>query len=384
MAKINRDPSSVRETNGHLSVFIFLTSITLLFSGCALTRGVFLGFPDKKDIHRFPSSEIAAGTDCFQFYEDVNVISENLKVTDWSSGSPYFVTLNQLNESRPVRSMLIIRNDTLLYDFHGQKTTALDLNTSYSVAKSFTSALIGIAIEEGKIKSVHDKVVDYIPELKRIPKSEKLELEHLLNMTSGFKLKLITDAQLYYGNDVLKALKNVEFEHEPGTYQEYINLDVQLLGLILHRATGKKASEYLSEKIWKPINMCSDAIWTVDKKGEDKTFCCMGATASDYAKFGRLFLNNGNWNGNQIVSEAWVQKSISRDTTNGSGFGYNYNWHIGEKAYGDYMADGLYKQHIYVHPEKKIIIVLMANKDDKVAAERVRWRHVFRQIVDQL
>jgi len=347
-------------------------------------RGVFLGFPDHKDIHRFPSSEIKAGETCFEFYADVNTVASNLKVTDWSSGSPYFVTLDALNESRPVRSMLIIRNDTLLYDFYGEKTSAVDVNASYSVAKSFTSALIGVAIEEGKIGSVNDKVVDYIPELKGIPQSEKLEIEHLLNMTSGIKLKLITDAQLYYGNDVTKVLKNVEFSHEPGTYLEYINLDVQLLGLILHRATGMKSSEYLSEKIWKPINMCSNAIWTTDKKGEDKTFCCMGATALDYAKFGRLYLNNGNWNGNQVVPIDWVRKSVSRDTTNGSGFSYNYNWHIGEKAYGDYMADGMYKQHIYVHPEKNIIIVLMANRDDKVAAERVRWRHVFRQIVDQL
>ena len=363
-----------------LTVFISC----FLFSGCALMRGVFLGFPDNKDIHRFPSNTIEADEECFQFIEDANGVASNMKVTDWSSGSPYFVTLDQLNESRPVRSMLIIRNDTLLYDFYGQKTTSTDLNPSYSVAKSFTSALIGIAISEGYIESVNQKVVDFIPELEGVQMAEKLHVEHLLNMTSGFKLKLKTDAELYYGNDVTNTLKHVEFAHEPGTYQEYINLDVQLLGLILHRATGKNPSEYLSEKIWKPINMCSNASWTRDKKGEDKTFCCMGATALDYAKFGRLFLNNGNWNGKQVVPAGWVEQSVSRDTTNGSSFGYNYNWHIGEKAYGDYMADGMYKQHIYVHPEKNIVIVLMCNRDNKLAAERVRWRHVFRQIVDQL
>lgn len=364
--------------------FISFFLIANLFSGCALLRGVFLGFPDHKDIHRFPSSSIEAGEKCFQFHSDVNAVANSLKVTDWSTGSPYFVTLDALNESRPVRSMLIIRNDTLLYDFYGQKTTAEDMNPSYSVAKSFTSALIGIAISEGKIKSVNDKVVTYIPELQGVPMAEKLEVEHLLNMTSGIKLKLKTDAEIYYGNDVAKALKTIEFEHEPGTYQEYINLDVQMLGIILHRATGMRPSEYLSEKIWKPINMCSDAVWTTDKKGEDKTFCCMGATALDYAKFGRLFLNNGNWNGTQIVPQEWVGRSVSRDTTNGSGFGYSYNWHIGEAAYGDYMADGMYKQHIYVHPEKHIVIVLMCNRDNALKAERVRWRHVFRQIVDQL
>jgi CubicO group peptidase (beta-lactamase class C family) len=368
-----------------LQIRAFLVvSFLSLSTGCSLMRGIFLGHPDHKDIHRFTYSEIAAGQACFEFQTDANVMAGKLKVTDWSSGNPYFVTLAQLNASRPVRSMLIIRNDTLLYEYYGQETTADDVHPSYSVAKSFTSALIGIAINEGKINGAHDKVITYIPELKHIPMADKLEVEHLLNMTSGFKPKLITDAELYYGNDVTKALKNVEFAHEPGTFQEYINLNVQLLGLILHRTTGMKPSEYLSEKIWKPIGMCSNAIWTTDKKGEDKTFCCMGATALDYAKFGRLYLNNGSWGGMQIVPKEWVERSVSRDTTNGSSFGYNYNWHIGEKAYGDYMADGMYKQHIYVHPQKKIIIVLLCNRDDKLAAERVRWRNIFTQIVDQL
>ena len=157
-----------------------------------------------------------------------------------------------------------------------------------------------------------------------------------------------------------------------------------MLGLILQRATGKKPSEYLTDKIWKPLGMCSNATWTVDKKGNDLTYCCMGATALDYAKFGRLFLNKGNWDAKQIVSSDWVNKSVARDTTEGSSFGYNYCWHIGEKAYGDFMADGLYKQHIYVHPDKNVIIVSMCNSEKKLKAERIRWRHVFRQIVDQL
>lgn len=356
----------------------------MLFCGCALVRGVFLGFPDHKDIHRFSSNAITASKDCFEFHQDVKGVMSGFRVTDWSTGSPYFVKLDELNRSRPVRSMLVIRNDTLLYRFNGQNTTLEELHPSYSVAKSFTSALVGIAISEGYISSVNQKVIDFVPELKHIPMSEKLEIEHLLNMTSGFRLKLKSVTELYYGNDVLKPLKWVEFAHEPGTYQEYVNLNVQLLGLILHRATGAKPSEYLSEKLWKPMQACTDALWTSDKNGEDKTFCCMGATAVDYAKFGRLFLNNGNWDGKQIVPAEWVERSISRDTTNGSSFGYNYLWHIGEKAYGDYMADGMYKQHIYVHPEKRIIIVLFCERDNALKAERVRWRYVFRQIVDQL
>lgn len=369
----------------HAYVLITI-GILLVFSisGCTMMRGIFWGYPDAKDIHRLPSNPIEAGEDCFQFYTDNSGIGGRIRVNDWSTRSPYFVTLDQLNESRPVRSMLVIRNDTLLYQFYGLKTTPDDLNPSYSIAKSFTSALIGIAIQEGYIKSVNDKVIDHIPELKKVEGAEQLELEHLLNMTSGIRPKMSMLAKSYYGNDVLKGVKAIEFAHWPGTYQEYININVQLLGIILHRATGKRPSEYLSEKIWKPMNACSDALWTTDKNGEDKTFCCMGATAEDYAKFGRLFLNKGNWNGEQLVPSEWVERSLSRDTTNGSSFGYNYLWHIGEKEYGDFMADGMYKQSIYVHPEKNVVIVLLCNRDRKIKAESVRWRNVFRQIVDQL
>ena len=354
------------------------------FSGCIPVKSIFLGAPDKNDIKRFKSSTILAGEDCFQFHEDESGTASRLRVNEWSSGSPYFVTLDELAKNHATRSFLIIKNDTLLYSYYGEGTNAQDLNASYSVAKSFTSALIGIAIDEGLIKSERDFVVDYLPELKEVERAGQLRIEHLLNMTSGIKYKLKTDAVLYYGIDVAKTLKYIEFSRKPGTYQEYLNINIQILGLILQRATGKKPSEYLTDKIWKPLEMCSNATWTVDKKGNDLTYCCMGATALDYAKFGRLFLSKGNWDGKQIVSSDWVNKSVARDTTEGSSFGYNYCWHIGEKAYGDYMADGLYKQHIYVHPEKKVIIVTMCNAEKKLKAERVRWRHVFRQIVDQL
>ena len=356
----------------------------LSLSGCIPFKAIFLASPDKKDIQRFPFSTIESGNECFQFHDDNSGFSDKIKVNEWGSGTPYFVSLNALASNHATRSLLIIKNDTLLYSYYGQGTDAQDLNASYSVAKSFTSALVGIAIKDGHIKSERDLVSDYLPELKEIEGSESLRIQHLLNMTSGIKYKLDTDAVLYYGRDVTKTLKKIEISSKPGTYQEYLNINIQMLGLILHRATKKKPSEYLTEKIWKPINMCDNATWTVDKKDNDLTYCCMGATALDYAKFGRLYLNEGKWNGKQIVPATWFNKSIARDTTEGSSFGYNYCWHIGEEAYGDYLADGLYKQHIYIQPEKKVVIVLMCNAENKLKSERVRWRNVFRQIVDQL
>jgi CubicO group peptidase (beta-lactamase class C family) len=155
--------------------------------------------------------------------------------------------------------------------------------------------------------------------------------------------------------------------------------------LILNRATGISPSKYLEDKIWKPIQMCSNGIWSVDEKNQlEKSFCCLGATALDYAKFGRLYMNKGVWNGKNIISENWYNKSIERDSTNGSSFNYNYCWHIGLKEYGDFMAIGLYKQHIYINPAKNLIIVSLNDKEKRLKAERVNWWDVFRQIADQV
>jgi len=110
----------------------------------------------------------------------------------------------------------------------------------------------------------------------------------------------------------------------------------------------------------------------------------MGATALDYAKFGRLFLHGGVWNDKRIFSEQWYERSIRRDTTEGSSFNYNYCWHMGLKEYGDFMAIGLYKQHIYVNPTKELIIVLLNDREKPLKAERVNWWYIFRQISDLL
>lgn len=370
-------------TSGLLKLRI-IAPLALLLGGCIPFKAVFLGAPDKKDIVRFRSSEIEAGEPCFRFYQDNSEIGQHIKVNEWSSGSPDFVGLDELANRHKTRSLLVIKNDTLLYEYYGQGTNAESLGASYSMAKSFTSALIGIAIKEGHIKSERDLVVDYLPVLTTYDQSKNLRVEHLLNMTSGIKYSLQADAIVYYGSDVTKALKHIEFECEPGTKQLYLNINIQMLGLIIQKATGKKPSEYLTEKIWKPLNMCSDATWTTDKKGNDLTFCCLGATALDYAKFGRLYLNGGRWNGEQVIPTEWYEKSVGRDTTEGSSFNYNYCWHIGEKEYDDFMADGLYKQHIYVNRKKNLIIILLCNKENALKAERVRWRNVFRQISDQL
>lgn len=363
---------------------LFCLLLTMLNS-CIPVRSVFLGNPDEKDMTRFKGAVIHSGNDCFEFKKGVISPKDGFKINDWTRDIPFFMPLDSFAPTHKIRSLLIIQNDTIKYEYYGKKFNERNLHSSYSIAKSFTSALIGIAIEEGFIKSEQDAVIKYIPELAKVPDADKLTIEHLLNHTSGIKYNLATDATIYYGRNSLKALKQIRFETRPGTKQHYLNINVELLGLILKRATGIAPSKYLEDKIWKPIQMCSDGVWSIDKKTQlEKSFCCLGATTLDYAKFGRLYMNKGIWNGNRIISETWYNKSISRDTSNGSSFNYNYCWHIGLKKYGDFMAIGLYKQHIYINPDKNLLIILFNDKEKPLKAERVNWWDIFRQIADQL
>lgn len=184
--------------------------------------------------------------------------------------------------------------------------------------------MIGIAINEGYINSVNDLVVKYIPELKKkIGYWNKLTIEHLLNMRSGLnyqngysiKLPYFGIGQLYTSKNALRIIKDAEYSHPPilpGTQFYYSSLDNQILGIILQRATNRSLSELLEEKIWKKIGMQQTAKWSIDSKRRQniKSYCCMMVSPLDYARFARLYLHSGNWNGNSIVPKEWVKKSI--------------------------------------------------------------------------
>lgn len=361
-----------------------LVILLISCSACFPIQSLFLGMPDAKDMNRFGQHKITTDTACFHFYNSLKPGNTPFKITDWTSDIPFFIPLGQTLQDHKVRSCIIIKNDTILSTYYGKGMDAQTIHPSYSLAKSFVSALIGIAIEEGAIGSELDLVVKYLPNLKGGVELEELNIKHLLNHTSGIKYDLPLDATIYYGTNIQKGIQRIKFADAPGTKQHYINVNTQLLGMVLEAATGQMLSQYLEQKIWKPLGMCQEGLWSSDRKGQERTFCCLGATALDYAKFARLYLKKGDWDGAPIISPIWHQKTICQDTSEGSSFNYNYSWYIGLKEYGDYMAIGLYKQYLYIHPSKNIIIVLLNDREKALKAERVLWKEVFRQIVDQL
>ena len=364
-----------------LKTGFFVFFILFFLNSCIPLRSIFLGHPDVKDTHRFKHKELSSDS-CFSFQKFIN--DKDLKVNDWTTDRPRFRSVIDVIKEHSVRAFVLIQNDTIKVEYYRKGLDEASIHPSYSLAKSFISCLIGIAIDEGHIKNVNQKAHDFIPEILINKYGEQLTLKHLLNHTSGIRFSLSQDARLYYGKNLDAELEKIEFSYDPGEKQEYLNLNTQLLGIILKRATGLSVSAYAQKKLWTSIGMCNPGIWSTDHSDVEKSFCCLSATALDYAKFGKLYLNKGLWEGKQVFSPQWYNQSIKRDTAQGSSYNYNYSWHIGLKEYNDYMAIGLYKQHIYVYPKKKIIIVLLNDRENKLKAERINWWFIFRQLVDQL
>ena len=365
--------------------YCYLLVLLFALESCVPLRSIFLIEPDKKDIDRFPFKEIKTNKDCFEFKISKQSFGKKIMLNDCSDGRPTYLPLEDFSPSHHLRSFIVIQNDSIKYEYYGQNTNKNSLHPSYSLAKSFISALIGVAIDEGYIKSVNDLAKNYLPNLSKEENYKNLTINHLLNHTSGIKSDLKIDAHLYYGRDLFKGIKKIRFIYKPGTKQEYLNVNSQILGLIIEKATKMSPSMFLQEKIWKPIKTCDDAIWSTDNKNKtEKTFCCIGATTRDYAKFGRLYLSKGQINENQIISSEWINKTLKYTTEQGSNKYYNNSWYLGLEKYGDYMAKGLYKQYIYLNKKKNLIIVALNNRENKLKAEKVKWIYLFRQISDQL
>ena len=284
-------------------------------------------------------------------------------------------TIEEFLKKTTTTNFLVVKDDQIVYEkyFHGNDRNSLA--TSMSVAKSFISALVGIAIQEGHIESVEDNVVDYVPELKDSG-YKGVKIKDLLQMSSGIKYSEIYNdgtsdiiqmiMQLGSGASIVDYASMLENERTPGESFNYASIDTNVLGMAIKRATGKNPAEYLEEKIWKKLGMESNATWCTDNHGNVLTFAYLNVTARDYAKFGRLYLNGGKWRGEQIVPEKWVMASRHPDKeylklkdhyVAGWDIGYQHKWWIPAGDDGEFTGLGIWGQYVYVNPAKKLIIV---------------------------
>jgi CubicO group peptidase (beta-lactamase class C family) len=373
---------------------IEIRSVFFLFmlSSCAAYHTVESGaVPHQHDYLKFNTRLVKNQSPVFHFYiSDKQDLGHNLYLEN-KAFDPTSISLDSFVVTHKTISFLIIRNDTILYQKYLEGYTDSSIVSSFSIAKAFVGSLVGIALGERLIGSETDPLTNYLPELKNNPGFEKITIEHLLHHTSGIKfsdseLDLGSDnARFYWGNNLRKEVMGLKMECPPGRYFHYSSANTQILGMILERVYKKPLSQILQEKIWKPLGMESPATWAIDRNdslGIEKAFCCIYARAIDFAKFGKLYLNHGRWNGIQIVPEDWVKKSINPEIDGNNRRYYNNNFGLSPLKYHNFFAVGLYGQYIYCDPEKNIIIVRFGNSE--LSLNSAYWNLIMMQIVDQL
>lgn len=357
--------------------FISAISLMFLLTGCSTMLNLWrFKIPDIVDVYRFPYFELKKSSNPYEFpRKEVEAIPdpslwiiENIGffprkqpvVKRWNSPEDFFERSN-------TTALVIIKDDTIRYENYSNSFDEDIPSTVFSVSKSFASALTGIAIAEGKIKSIEQPVGDFIPEFNSDGK-EKIKIDHLLQMTSGLDFydygTLYKLMELYYAKDQTTMINKIGLRYEPGTKFEYKSYATYLLGLCIEKATGQTYYEYLQEKLWEPLGMEYNGYFTVDSKKGQKAYGGIAACARDLAKFGALYANKGNWRGEQIIPEWWVERSSLRDTSEGSAWRYsNCFWldtYPKEQAMTsktDFFAGGYRGQSIYVNPELNMVIV---------------------------
>ncbi len=341
-----------------------------------LARAIAWMDADIDDYRRFPMRTITNAAPRFDFRKPSAAASARyapafaeVAVADGKAAS--MQRLDAFLERTDTVAFLVIKDDVLLYERYfngyGHDSTV----TSFSVAKSFVSALVGIAIAEGRIGSVEDPVTKYVPELlDRDPRFRQITLRHLLTMASGIRYQESgtpwgDDARTYYGTDMRALALSSPIVGAPGQAFNYNNYHPLLLGLVLERTTGMPVAKYLEEKIWRPLGMEAPGSWSLDseRSGFEKMESGINARAIDFAKFGRLFLDRGNWNGVQLVPADWVAVSTRFDAVTDPVPYYQYFWWVNPDAGTHFFASGNHGQKIYIVPEQRLIFVRFGKAD---------------------
>ena len=363
-------------------------AVVLLMTACfrdvsnerlMFVSSLFTGVEQDKNFNRaykiFPTSKLLASNEPASF--------EVAQSIDLPSKFAFRGSLIDVEEflSRTGTSALLIINDGKISYENYWLTGGKDVKwMSMSVSKSFISALVGIAIEQGYIDSVNDSITEYVPQLKNSA-YEGIQIKDVLQMSSGARWN---DDYSDPDSDVMRSAKifaiggslddfsaSLTNELKPGTFNRYNSTDTQVLGMLLREATGISVTKYMQEVLWNPMGAESNAYWLIDSENMEMVYAGLNATARDYAKLGELFRLKGKFNGKQIVPSSWVTSSTTPDAPHlmpGENplsdfpMGYGYQWWIPDDS-DDFAAIGVYTQFIYVSPENNTVVVkLSANR----------------------
>jgi CubicO group peptidase (beta-lactamase class C family) len=326
--------------------------------------------PDIDELQLFPYNTVEAGS------PQPWPVSSKFNQTTLSNAH-----LQEMEKYKTV-SYLVIKHDSLLFEKHWEGYHDSSFANSFSMAKSITGLLIGCAIKDGLIHSIDDPVSLYLDEFKTGDLA-KITLKHLLTMSSGLDFKenyaspLAWPAEAYYGPDVnALTLSQAQVATPPGKIWYYKGGDTQLLGMILKKVTGKTTAQYASEKIWRPIGAEHPAYWSLDEKGMEKVSCCWYSNAKDYARLGKLMIQQGKWNGAQLVDSSFIAEAVTPaalvDVNGKETSQYGYQWWLMEyKGHSIVYARGIKGQYIFAIPDDSMIVVRLGHKRAKKSGDEL-------------
>ncbi|MDM1402702.1 serine hydrolase [Myroides marinus] len=327
--------------------YLFTAVRTIYFNGY---KTAFLD-----DYKYFPTREIKNDVgQPWAFTKDYNTVkaSENLEKTHKELQSIAF---------------MVIKNDSIFYEAYYDGYDKDSYTNSFSMAKSIVSAALGKALQRGEIKSLDQKVIDFLPELKGQYKDD-ITVGDLSSMASGLDwdeayyspFSIVTRA--YFDDDLRSVMLGLEIKDKPGQEFIYKSGDTELLTMVLEKATGKTLSEYVSEYFWKPMGAENPALWQIDHKGDgvEKSYCCFTSNARDFARFGKLYRDKGMWNGQQILESSFIEKSITPRFKNAPEYGYGW-WLVNYRGQDFFYMRGHLGQFVIVSPKDNVIIVRLGH-----------------------
>lgn len=311
--------------------------------------------------------------DRIPFIAKSRIIPAGKNIYPLPDGAPLDVDINidAYMKDQRTAGLVVIQNGKIRLEKYGLDFSDGGRWTSFSVAKSITSTLVGAAIKDGYIKSINDKVSDYIPDLKGSI-YDNVTIRHLLTMTSGVKWNEDyadpkSDVALFDAHEAdpgvdatVSYMRKLKREAPPGAAWVYKTGETNLVGVLVSSATKKNLSDYLSEKIWRPFGMEQDASWLLGSTGHEISGCCIQASTRDFGRFGVFMLGGGIANGKPVLPEGWSAAATTKQVeTTPPGYGYGYQWWTMND--GSYTAKGIFGQGIFVDPKRNLVIASNSN-----------------------
>ena len=306
-------------------------------------------------------------------YFDYETIKSPLEKSPWAESKDKTTNFSKefedYNKKMRTAAYVVIQNDTIIGEKYYEDYSVNSSTNSFSMAKTPVSLMMAKAFEQGYINSLEDKVIDYIPELKG-EFANDVKIIDLAAMTSGIDWDEGTSnpfspvAKQYFYEDLDKLMLDQKFIDEPSKTYKYSSGNTQILSMVIEKATGMKTYDYFEKEFWSKINPDNDAYWQIDstESGNVKSFCCLHSNARDFSRLGKLYIDNGSWNGSQIIDSTFIQKSTKPYLDDFREYGIGV-WISDYKDLKISLMSGHQGQYVIMIPEKKLIITRLGERD---------------------